>query len=84
MAPRRPAFRVLQFACCVLFVAGCAETDPEAEPGIDKPAVTGVVSGDIKTRRQLADAIEAKNKANEQHRANRDWRYAKPAVGPAE
>lgn len=68
----------------MLVAAGCAETDPETEPGIDKPAVTGVATGDIKTRRQLADAIEAKNRANDRHRANNDWRYAKPAVGPAE
>lgn len=85
-APRhrlRP-FRMLPLACCVLAASGCAESDPETETGIDKPAVTGVVTGDIKNRRQLADAIEAKNKANDEHRANNDWRYAKPAVGPAE
>lgn len=84
MSPRPRAFRVFPFACGLLVLAGCAETEPETETGIDKPAVTGVVSGEIKTRRQLADAIEAKNRANDRHRANNDWRYAKPAVGPAE
>lgn len=96
MAPA-PTGRVGGFfgvAVVALLLAGCTPpTDeapgldtsagaPEPAPGIDKPAVAGVVSGDIKTRRQLAEAIEAKNRQNEEHKANRDWRYAQPAVGP--
>ena len=68
---------------CALCLPGCSESDPE-EPGIEKPVITGVVTGDIKTRREYADAVEAANKRNAERASQRDWRYAKPAVGPAE
>lgn len=67
-----------------LVLPGCVDTDPATETGIDKPAVTGVITGDIKTRRELADAIEAKNKTNAERQDKGDWRYAKPAVGRTE
>lgn len=73
-------FCILPFAFCL---PGCTEQDPE-EPGIEKPVITGVVTGDIKTRREYADAVESANKRNAERGDRRDWRYAKPAVGPAE
>lgn len=76
--------RHLPLLLAALALTGCVETPPEQETGIDKPAVAGVVSGDIKNRRQLADAIEAKNKANDEHRDKGDWRYSRPAVGAQE
>ncbi len=75
------SFCIMPFALCLL--SGCADADPE-EPGIETPVVTGVVTGDIKTRREYTDAVEAANKRNAERAAQRDWRYAKPAVGPGE
>lgn len=72
---------LLPSAACLL--SACADTDPE-EPGIEKPVVAGVVTGDIGTRREYAEAVEAANKRNADRGAERDWRYVKPAVGPAE
>jgi hypothetical protein len=74
------SFGLLPLALCL---PGCADTDPE-EPGIEKPVVTGVVTGDIKTRREYADAVEAANKRNAARGTEGDWRHVKPAVGPAE
>lgn len=74
------SFCILPFALCL---QGCSESDPE-EPGIEKPVITGVATGEIKTRREYADAVESANKRNAERGDRRDWRYAKPAVGPAE
>lgn len=71
------------FSFSVLILAGCADTEPE-EPGIETPVVSGVVTGDIKTRREYADAVEAANKRNDERAKQGDWRHVKPAVGPTE
>lgn len=80
-------FRKLPLALCaagaLVLLAGCTDKDPD-EPGIEKPVVTGVVTGDIKSRREYTDAVEDANKRNAERGAQGDWRYVKPAVGPAQ
>ena len=79
--------RKLPLALCaagaLALFAGCADKDPD-EPGIEKPVVTGVVTGDIKSRREYTDAVEDANKRNAERGTQGDWRYVKPAVGPAQ
>ena len=74
------SFCIMPFAFCL---QGCADTDPD-EPGIEKPVVTGVITGDINSRREYTDAVEAANQRNNARGAAGDWNYAKPAVGPSE
>ena len=65
---------------CALIVAGCSSEDPDA-PGIETPALTGVVTGEVRTRRQYVDSVEAKNMKNAERGSQGDWRYVRPVVG---
>lgn len=51
--------QILFFACGVVFV-GCAAREPD-DPGYNKPAVSGVVSGDIHSVDDYLDAVRKEN-----------------------
>ena len=65
----------------LLPLTGCNDTDPDA-PGIEKPAIVGVAEGDITTRKDYLDTVEANNRRNDERGQRGDWSYVKPAVGP--
>ena len=66
--------RIRRNLCLVpvtVFVAGmlvsCATAEDPEDPGFNKPAVTGVLKGEITTWEGYGDALEKEN-----NRANRD------------
>lgn len=63
--PRVPAEKLLLAVPAALCVAGtlasCSTTENPEDPGFNKPAVTGVVNGDIRTVDAYLDAVEKEN-----------------------
>lgn len=51
----------------VVALSGCATVEDPDDPGFNKPAVTGVINGEISTLGGYRDAVEKENR-----RANRD------------
>lgn len=68
---RVPAEKLLLVVPAALCVAGtlasCATAENPDDPGFNKPAVTGVLKGDITTWEGYGEALEKENR-----RANRD------------
>ncbi len=60
-------------------LAACAE---DADPvRIDKPAVAGLLDGEISSAGQYLDQVEETNRRNADKARRGDWTYARPAVG---
>ena len=77
-ASRRLSFLCLLPAAAVL--SACAD-DTEV-PSVEKPAIVGVATGEVITRKDYADTVEANNRRNDERGSRGDWSYVKPAVGP--
>lgn len=52
--------RVSLFFAGTVLLGACVPEDPE-DPGFDKPAVTGVIKGDIRSVDAYLDAVEKEN-----------------------
>lgn len=72
----------LTIPAIALALAACTD-DPESRP-VEKPAIVGVATGDVHSRKEYTDTVEANNRRNDERGARGDWSYVRPAVGPKE
>jgi hypothetical protein len=70
------------FLLPLLLLAGCASPDGDRSFAPEKTPAAAALSGQPAAEGSLKDRVREANEKNDERLLKRDWRAAKPAVGP--